>query len=100
MNRRHPVNVGHLVMGLTLLSITAVWGLVQADVVTGSDVRWLLPLPWLLAGAAGLVAIAVGSLRTRPTVVDSRPNDTPIDTTATTTTTTTTDTTTQDEEMQ
>lgn len=60
---RHRVNVGHLVMGLAFLCFTAGWALVQADVVTGSDIRWLLPLPWLVAGAAGLAAVAVGSLR-------------------------------------
>ena len=60
---RHPVNVVHLVMGLALLGLAAVWALVSADVVTGDDVRWLLPVPWVLAGAAGLVVAAVGARR-------------------------------------
>lgn len=55
---RHPVNVGHLVMGIALLGLLAVWALVIGDVVEGEDVRWLLPAPWVLAGAAGLIALA------------------------------------------
>lgn len=65
----HPVNVGHLVMGLVFLGLLAVWGLVKGDVVTGDDVRWLLPIPWVTAGVAGL---AVFALRQRPRPVDSR----------------------------
>ncbi|MFT4264993.1 MAG: hypothetical protein QM572_16535 [Nocardioides sp.] len=60
---RHPVNIGQLVMGLAFLCIVGAWGLVQADVVEGSDIRWLLPIPWLVAGAVGLVATAVSSAR-------------------------------------
>ena len=47
---RHPVNVGHLVMGIAFLAIVGVWALIQSDVVDGADVRWLLPVPWVLAG--------------------------------------------------
>lgn len=53
---RHPVSIGHLVMGLAFLGLVGVWGLVQADVVGGKDIRWLLPVPWVLAGLAGLLA--------------------------------------------
>ncbi|WP_121258859.1 hypothetical protein [Nocardioides ferulae] len=53
---RHPVDVGYLVMGLAFLGLVAIWAVVQSDTVEGDDVRWLLPLPWVLAGAAGLVA--------------------------------------------
>ena len=60
---RHPVNVGHLVMGLVFLGLLAVWALVKGDVVTGDDVRWLLPIPWVTAGVAGL---AVFALKQRP----------------------------------
>jgi hypothetical protein len=60
---RHPVNVGHLVMGLAFLCIVGAWALVQADIVTGDDIRWLLPIPWLVAGAVGLGAVAVSSAR-------------------------------------
>jgi hypothetical protein len=58
---RHPVNVGHLVMGLAFLGLVGVWALVQGDVVGGRDVRWLLPLPWVLAGIAGLLATTLTS---------------------------------------
>jgi hypothetical protein len=60
---RHPVNVGHLVMGVALLGLLVVWALIVGDVVEDEDVRWLLPAPWVLAGAAGLIALAVGGHR-------------------------------------
>ena len=62
---RHPVNVGHLVMGIALLGLVAIWALIVGDVVEGDDVRWLLPTPWVLAGAAGLIALAVTGHRGR-----------------------------------
>jgi len=100
---RHPVNVGHLVMGIAFLGLVGVWALIQSDVVQGGDVRWLLPVPWVLAGLAGLLAIGLsGSKRwstrqsgwvpaTEPTTYDE--DSTPDITTDTTTDTTTTDTT-------
>lgn len=59
----HPVNVGHLVMGLVFLAIVGVWALIQTDAVTGRDIRWLLPLPWVIGGAIGLAATAVSGVR-------------------------------------
>jgi len=59
----HPVNVGHLVMGIAFLGIVGVWALIQADVVSGGDVRWLLPLPWVIAGLAGLTAVGISGSR-------------------------------------
>jgi hypothetical protein len=53
---RHPVNIAHRVMGVAFLGLAAVWALIQSDVVSGSDIRWLLPAPWVLAGLAGLLA--------------------------------------------
>ena len=60
---RHPVNVGHLVMGIAFLAMVGVWALIQADLVDGGDVRWLLPVPWVLAGLGGLLAIAMSGSR-------------------------------------
>ena len=60
---RHPVNIGHLVMGLAFLLIVGIWALVQTDTVTGDDVRWLLPIPWVVAGAVGLAVTAVTGSR-------------------------------------
>jgi hypothetical protein len=62
---RHPVNVGHLVMGIALLGLVAIWALIIGDVVEGDNVRWLLPTPWVLGGAAGLIALAVTGHRGR-----------------------------------
>ena len=53
---RHPVNIGHLVMGIAFLGLVVVWALIQGDVVDHHDIRWLLPVPWVLAGIAGLLA--------------------------------------------
>jgi len=60
---RHPVNVGHLVMGVAFLGLVVVWALVTVLDLTGSDLRWLLPLPWLAAGGAGLAAAALTARR-------------------------------------
>lgn len=62
---RHPVEIGYLVMGLALLGLVAIWAVVQSDTVQGEDVRWLLPLPWVLAGVAGLVVTTLRGLRGR-----------------------------------
>ena len=59
----HPVNVGHLVMGLVFLCIVGAWALVQTDTVSGDDIRWLLPLPWVIGGAIGLAAAAISGVR-------------------------------------
>lgn len=53
---RHQINIGHLVMGLAFLGIIGVWALIQGDLVEGADIRWLLPVPWVVAGIAGLLA--------------------------------------------
>ena len=60
---RHPVNVGQLVMGLAFLGLVLVWALVAGDVVANDDVEWLLPVPWVLAGGAGLIAMVVSARR-------------------------------------
>jgi hypothetical protein len=54
----HPVNVLHLVMGIAFTGIAVIWALVEGGVVGASDLRWLLPVPWVAAGIAGLVATA------------------------------------------
>ena len=52
LSGRHPVNIGHLVMGLAFVGLVGVWALIQGDIVQGDDIRWLLPVPWVLAGIA------------------------------------------------
>lgn len=59
----HPVNVGHLVMGVAFAGMVLVWALVQGDVVADEELRWLMPMPWIAAGAAGLAATVWGSRR-------------------------------------
>ena len=53
---RHPLNIGHFVMGIAFIGIVVIWILIRSDAVTGDDIRWLLPVPWVLAGVAGLLA--------------------------------------------
>ena len=60
---RHPVNVGHLVMGLAFAGLVGIWALVVGDAIDNEDVRWLLPIPWVLAGVAGLLAVMLGGGR-------------------------------------
>jgi hypothetical protein len=60
---RHPVNVGHLVMGLAFLGLVGIWSLIVNDVVDDDEIRWLLPVPWVLAGLGGLAALAVSGSR-------------------------------------
>jgi hypothetical protein len=60
---RHPVNIAHLVMGVAFAGMVLVWALVQGDVVDTSELRWLMPIPWLAAGAAGLAATVWPSRR-------------------------------------
>src|SRR4051794_41978347 len=60
---RHQTNIGHLVMGVAFVCIVGVWGLIQTDTVTGHDIRWLMPIPWVVAGVVGLVATAVTGSR-------------------------------------
>jgi hypothetical protein len=43
--------------------MVGVWALIQTDVVDDNDVRWLLPIPWVLAGLGGLVALALSGSR-------------------------------------
>ena len=60
---RHPLNIGHLVMGVAFLGLVGVWALVQGDVVGDSEVRWLMPVPWVFAGVAGLLATTLTARR-------------------------------------
>lgn len=62
----HPVHIPHLVMGLAFVGLVAVWALVvPLNAVELPHARWLLPLPWLVAGAAGLVATVLSGRRRR-----------------------------------
>ena len=60
---RHPVNLTHLIMGIAFLGFAGIWAAVTGDFVPDDDLRWLLPVPWLLAGSAGLLAITVSQMR-------------------------------------
>lgn len=69
---RHPVNILHLVMGVIFLGVVTIWGLIQSEVASTEDLRWLVPLPWVIAGAAGLLVITLSGRR-RGTVPASDP---------------------------
>ncbi|WP_244929819.1 hypothetical protein [Nocardioides sp. W7] len=73
---RHPVNVGHLVMGIAFLGLVAVWAVVHSDAVADEHIRWLLPVPWVLAGGAGLLAsVLAGHRHQQPQVGWIQPSD-------------------------
>lgn len=63
---RHPVSVGHLVMGVAFLGLATIWLLLETDSIGNDDLRWFLPLPWLAAGLAGLLAVALTGRRSKP----------------------------------
>jgi hypothetical protein len=54
----HVVNVGHLVMGVAFVGLAIIWALIESGAAPASDLRWMLPVPWVAAGLAGLVATA------------------------------------------
>jgi hypothetical protein len=54
----HPVNVGHLVMGVAFVGLAIIWALIESGTAPTHDLRWMLPVPWVAAGLAGLVATA------------------------------------------
>ncbi|KQY56533.1 MULTISPECIES: hypothetical protein [unclassified Nocardioides] len=64
---RHPVNTGHLVMGLVFLGLVGIWALVAGEAVDDDDIRWLLPIPWVAGGAIGLAAATWANIRSRRT---------------------------------
>lgn len=61
--RHHPLEVGYLVMGLAFLTMVGIWALLTADVASDDDLRFLLPVPWVLGGAVGLLALGIGAAR-------------------------------------
>jgi hypothetical protein len=54
----HSVNVGHLVMGVAFVGLAIIWALIESGTAPAHDLRWMLPVPWVAAGLAGLVATA------------------------------------------
>ncbi|WP_323794032.1 hypothetical protein [Nocardioides sp.] len=63
LGARHPLSIAHLVMGVALLGLLLVWALVALDLVAGTGLRFLFPVPWILAGVAGLLALVVSDRR-------------------------------------
>ena len=59
----HPVSVGHLVMGVAFAGILVIWALYVTGTTDSDDLRWLVPLPWLGAGVAGLIALVLAPRR-------------------------------------
>lgn len=52
----HPVNTGHLVMGVAFVGLVVAWALLASDTVAIEDHGWVMGVPWLVAGAVGLLA--------------------------------------------
>ncbi len=66
----HVVNVGHLVVGVALLGLVITWGLVVGGAVADDSIRWLLPVPWVSAGFAGLLAIVFAARRRNNSLIN------------------------------
>ena len=62
---RHPVNITQLIFGIGFVAVVAIWGLAVSDAIDPGDARWLLPFPWLLAGAGGLLAWMISQRSSR-----------------------------------
>lgn len=60
---RHPVSIGHLVMGLVFACFLALWAVVQFTDISPHDLRFLWPVPWIAGGAVGMVALAIRDRR-------------------------------------
>lgn len=60
---RHPVNIGHLVMGTAFAGMVVVWAIFAGGAIPDDNIGWLMGVPWVGAGAAGLVAMAVSARR-------------------------------------
>jgi hypothetical protein len=69
--KTHPLNVSYLVVGLIFLGLAGSWALRESGVIEFGEVRWLLPLTLVVAGAIGLVAFAAKGLSGR----DNTEND-------------------------
>lgn len=52
----HQVNTGHLVMGVAFLGLVVAWALLSNGTVDIEDHGWVMGVPWLVAGAVGLLA--------------------------------------------
>jgi hypothetical protein len=63
--KTHPLNVSYLVVGLIFLGLAGSWALGESGVIEFGEVRWLLPLTLVVAGAIGLVAFAVKGISGR-----------------------------------
>lgn len=60
---RHPLHVGHLVMGLAFVGVVVIWLLGAVANVSGDDLQWLVPVPFLLAGGLGVLALLLSGRR-------------------------------------
>jgi hypothetical protein len=60
---RRP-SILHLVVGLVFLGLAAVWALAASGQVSSDD-TWVIPGLLVVAGATGLVAALVASVRSR-----------------------------------
>lgn len=59
----HPVNLTHLIMGVAFACFVGIWAAIMLGPLEFDDLRWVLPVPWLVAGSAGLLAATLGRRR-------------------------------------
>lgn len=59
----HQTHVTHLVFGLLIATILALSAAVEYAGVDAHNLRFLIPLPFILAGAGGLAGLALNTRR-------------------------------------
>ena len=50
-------------MGVAFAGMVIVWAIFAGGAIADDNIGWLIGVPWVLAGAAGLVAMAVSARR-------------------------------------
>ena len=63
---RHPVSIGHLVMGLVFACFLVLWAVVQFTDISSHDLRFLWPVPWIARAAERPDRFPKKPLPTRP----------------------------------
>lgn len=77
--RRHPLDIGSLVIGLVFLGVVVAWVLFEVDVVSDDDAAWALPVVLITAGVLGVVLAATKERRSRRLVAAVHPAPTTTD---------------------
>ncbi len=62
-NGRHPVNIGHLVMGILFAGLVGAYLMYASNELDVDGLKWAIPVIFIVGGAVGLLAAVMASLR-------------------------------------